>query len=232
MTAQPATILWATEDGRRCVPPYIRVDELSHIFDWLKLSPETWAKMKVDGIPPNIERELEIRFLVLESLRQSQKLASLEARNLESHHSDEDDNFDYKESYSQSEPNNNQESIDHLAFTSKLSLCEAIAKIESPRRTRMLITEMLEDVKVPSIDCEPTESYKIYNALVEHICSHSGGNSTAAKDLVFYLLIDAHRRKKEGRIDLALELEFLATAIDLIAYRKRERPAHAKKLWF
>ena len=223
MTAQPAHNLLTKENGRPCIPPYIRVDELSHIFYWLKLSPETWAKMKVDGIPPNIERELEIRFRVIESFRQSQKLDSSAIRNLELHPDDENGDFDYKEIYNQSGPNDNHESIDHLAFTSEPSLCEAIAKIESPRRARMLITELLEDVKVPSIDCDPTESYKIYKALAEHICSYSGGNSTTAKNLVFYLITDAQYRRKDGRIDLALELEFLASTIDLIAYCKHER---------
>jgi hypothetical protein len=233
MTAQPAISIWSTEDGRRCIPPYIRVDRLANVFDWLKLSPETWAKMKVKGIPPHIERELEIRFCVLESFRQSQKLASSAARNPESHHYEENGNPDYEFASIQSEPNDYDESIDHPVFTSKPSLQAAIEKIESPRRTRMLIAAMLDNVRVPSIDCGPIKSYRLYDEILRLLCARSTNvNSIAAKDLVFHLLVDAGRYRKNGNIDLALELEFLASAIDLIAYRNDERPTHAKKLWF
>jgi hypothetical protein len=189
--------------------------------------------MKVEGIPPHIERDLEIRFRVLESFRQSQKLASLAARNLESHHYEENSNSDYESASDNSEPNDYDESIDHPVFTSKPSLQAAIEKIESPRRTRMLIAAMLDNIRVPSIDCDPTKSYGLHDEILRLLCTRSANaNSIAAKELVFCLLQDAEYYRKDGKTYLALELEFLASAIDLIAYRKKERTAHAKKLWF
>ncbi len=220
MTAQPAITIWATEEGRRCIPPYIRVDELTHIIDWLKLSPESWAKMKVEGIPPHIERELEIRFRVLETFRNAQKAARFG-----------------RTKQALAEGSTSQHYISpftsHSNYIGEASLRAAIEKIESPRRTRTLIAAMLDDIRVPRIDCDPVKSYRLHDDIVGLLCARStNANSIAAKDLVFHLLVDAGRFRKIGKIDLALELEFIASAIDLIAYRKRERPAHAKKLWF
>lgn len=230
MTAQPAITTWATEDNRRCIPPCIRVDELAHNFDWLKLSPESWAKMKVEGIPPHIERQLETRLYVLESFRLSQKLASLAAKESEPDTYDEEYRSDYENTSYQSM------SMDHnepTTLTSKPSLRAAIEKIESPRRTRTLISAMLDDIIVPNIDRDPIKSYRLHDDIVGLLCARSANaNSISAKELVFCLLRDADNTRKDGNGDLALELEFIASAIDLIAYRSKERTAHAKRLWF
>jgi hypothetical protein len=230
MAAQPAITIWATDDGRRCIPAYISAYDLAQVFDWLKLSPEAWTKMKIEGIPPRIERVLEVRLQVLESFRMSQKLASSAARDLESEPNNEEYSFDNENTPEHSEFIDND---DYAAPASEPSLRNAIEKIESPRRARMLIEAILEDIRVPSIDCDPVKSYAIYDEIVNLLYSGScTANSIAAKNLVFGLLIQAGRYRKDERIDIALELEFLACAIDLIAYRKRQRPTHARNLWF
>ena len=220
MAAQPAITIGATEDGRRCIPPHITANELAQVFDWLKLSPKAWAKMKVEGIPPHIERQLEIRLCVLETIRNAQKTARFGRT---------------KQALAEDPKSQHYISpfTSHSDDTDDVSLRAAIEKIESPRRTRILIEAILEDIKVPSIDCDPVKSYGLHDEIVKLIHSASrNANSVAAKDLVFGLVTQAEHYRKDNRIDIALELEFLVSAIDLIAYRKRERPVYAKNLWF
>jgi hypothetical protein len=235
MTAQLAITRWTTEAGRRCIPPYIRVDELMLIFDWLKLSPKMWAKMKVEGIPPHIEQELEIRLHTLESFRQMQKPASSAGRDSEVEYinEDEEDSSACDNVFVQQSSTADYLSIASSTSISKPSLQGALEKIESPRRTRTLIAAMLDDIRMPSIDCDPIKSNGLHNEILSLLYARStNANSIAAKDLVFHLIVDARRYRRNGRIDLALELEFIASAIDLIAYRNMERTYPVKKLWF